>query len=52
MVNQVFEKGSVQDGRGLKFLSGNRGADDGKDAGADDRADAQRRQAQPSQGFL
>jgi len=43
MVNQIFKKRSVQDGRGLKLLSGNGRADDGKDAGADDRTDAQRR---------
>ena len=52
MMNQIFEKRRVQDGRGLKFLSGNCRADDGKNAGADDRADAERRQAQPPKGLF
>ncbi len=32
VVNQVFKKRSVQDGRGLKLLPGNGRADDGKNA--------------------
>ena len=41
MMDQVFKKRGVQDGRSLELLSGNGRADDGKDAGADDRTDSQ-----------
>ena len=52
MVNQVLKEGGVQNCGGLKLLSGDGGADDGKDARADDRADAERGEAQPTQGLF
>jgi hypothetical protein len=33
-------------------LTGDGGADDGENAGTDDSADTQRREAQPSKGFF
>ena len=49
MVDQIFKQRGVQNRRGLKLLSRDRRADDRKNSGADDRADAERRQAQPSE---
>src|SRR5260370_38932519 len=48
MVNQVFQERGVENRRGLKLLTGNGRADDSKYAGADDRADAERSESQPS----
>ena len=43
-MDDVVGERRIQDGWGLEFLSGNGGSDNGEDSGADDRADAQRRQ--------
>jgi len=47
-----MQQWSVEDGRRLEFLAGDGGPDDGENAGANDGADAKRRQAQPAEGFL
>ena len=52
MSDQILKQRGVQDRRDLQFLAGDRGADNGENSGANDGADSQRRQAQPSQGFL
>src|SRR6266702_3456307 len=52
MVNQILQQRRVEDGRGLKFLSGDRGANDSENSGADHRADAKRGEAEPAQGFF
>jgi hypothetical protein len=36
----------------LEFLTGDGGADDSKNAGPDDSADAERGKAQPAEGFF
>ena len=51
-MDQVFEQRSVEDGRGLEFLSGDGSADDGENAGANDSADAERSKAKPAERFL
>jgi len=40
MFDEVVEERGVQDGRGIKFLPGDCGADDREDAGTNDGADA------------
>ena len=52
MVNQIVEQRSVEDRRGIEFLSGNGRADDGKDSRADYGADAERGQRPRSQSLL
>jgi len=41
-VHDVVGERCVEDRGGVELLSGNRGTDDGEDAGPDDRADAER----------
>ena len=52
MVNEKIEEGGVQDGGGIKLLSGDRRADDGKDSGANDRSDSQSRERYWTESFL
>ena len=52
MMNEVLQQRCVEDGRGLKFLSGDSGANDGEDAGTDDRANAERGETEPAQRFF
>jgi len=52
MVDEIFEQGRVEDGLELEFLAGNGRANDGEDAGADDRADAERGQTQRPERLL
>ena len=52
MVDQVFEKRSIQNRRRLKLLAGDGRADNGEDSRTNNGADAEGRQAQPSQRFL
>ena len=51
-MHDVVGQRRVQDGRGIEFLPGNGGADDGENAGANDRADAQCRQRPGSEGLF
>lgn len=41
MPDQIVQQRRIQDGGGVELLPGNSGADDGEDAGANDRADAE-----------
>jgi hypothetical protein len=52
VVDQVFEKRSVQYRRALKLLAGDSGADDRENAGTDDSANAEGGQTKPAQRFL
>ncbi len=52
VLNQVVEQRGVFNARHIELLAGHGGADDGKDAGADDRSDAQRGQRPWPQGLL
>src|SRR5262245_50296589 len=45
MADEVLKKRDVQNGGGLEFLAGDGGANNGRDAGADDRANAEGGQA-------
>jgi hypothetical protein len=49
MAHKILQKWDVEDGGGLEFLACDGRADNGKNAGADDRADAERCEAQPAE---
>jgi len=51
-VHDVIEQRRVQDGRGVELLPGDSGADDGENARADNRSDAQRGERPRAEGFL
>src|SRR5215472_2497480 len=52
VVNQVLEQRGIENGRRLKFLAGDGGADNGEDSGADDGANAKRGEAEPAEGLF
>jgi hypothetical protein len=42
-MDDVVRQRAIQDGSGIEFLASDRGANNGEDSGADDRADAESR---------
>ena len=52
MVNQIFQKRSVQDRLELKLLACDGRADHSENSRADDRADSERSKTQPAERFL
>jgi hypothetical protein len=51
-MNEVVEDRRVQNRAGIEFLPGDGRPDDGEDAGADDRTDAERRQRDGTERFF
>src|SRR6185437_1798624 len=52
VMDQELQQRRVQDGGGVELLARNRGADDGEDARADHRANAERGEAPGSERLL
>jgi len=52
VVDDVVGQRSIEDGRGVELLPGDGRANDGEDAGANDSADAQRRQRPRAERLL
>ncbi|MGH9586818.1 MAG: hypothetical protein ACRD3F_07675 [Acidobacteriaceae bacterium] len=51
MADHVIEQRSIQNRRGVELFAGQRRSDDGKDTGADDGSDAQRREGKRPEGL-
>ncbi len=52
MVNEVIEQRRFEDGGGVKLLAGDGRADDGKNAGANDRADPEGSERPRAEGLF